>query len=149
MSVLFLVSLGVRTIQAVFRSRADLVIENLALRQQVAALKKRRPRPVLDDVHRGFWIALRSLWPGWASRLIIVEADTVAKWSRERLRRHWAKISRKKRGPGRPRVDIEVRQLIREMARDGWGAPRIHGELMMLGFDMSERTVSRRCSLSG
>ena len=57
---LFLVSLGVRAIETVFRSRADLVIENLALRQQVAALNKRRPRPLLDDVHRGFLIALRS-----------------------------------------------------------------------------------------
>lgn len=72
-----------------------------------------------------------------------LEADTVAKWSRVRFRRHWAKISRPQRGPGRPRVDIEARRLIRDLARDGWGAPRIHGELMMLGFDLSERTVSR------
>jgi hypothetical protein len=67
---------------------------------------------------------------------------TVAKWHRERFRRYWAKISQQK-GPGRPRIDAEIRRLIRTMARDGWGAPRIHGELLKLGFVISEITVSR------
>jgi hypothetical protein len=120
-----------------------LIIENLALRQQVASLMKERPRPMLDDAERAFWVALRASWPGWASRLIIVQADTVARWIRERFRRHWAKLSRRCRRPGRPRIDAEIRRLIREMAQDGWGAPRIHGELTKLGFVVSEATVSR------
>ena len=119
------------------------MLENLALRQQVAALKKERPRPVFDDVDRAFWVALRASWPGWASRLIIVNPDTVAKWHRNRYRRYWTKISRVHRRPGRPRVSAELRHLIRTMARDGWGAPRIHGELRKLGVVVSEITVSR------
>jgi hypothetical protein len=140
--LVFLISIGAHAMRALFLSRADLLTENLALRQQVAALKRQRPRPALDDVDRAFWVALRASWPDWASRLIIVDPDTVTKWNRERFRRHWAVISRHRR-PGRPRVDQEVRDLIRLMARDGWGAPRIHGELVKLGFEVSESTVSR------
>ncbi len=141
--LIFLVTLCVHALRAIFRTRGELLIENLALRQQVAALKKERPRPVLDDVDRAFWVALRDAWPGWVSRLAIVNPDTVAKWNRDRFQRYWAKLSQEKRGPGRPRVDAEIRCLIRTMARDGWGAPRIHGELMKLGFRVSEVTVSR------
>ncbi len=75
--------------------------------------------------------------------LFIVNPDTVAKWNRDRFRRYWAKISQHTPGPGRPRIDAEIRRLIRTMARDGWGAPRIHGELLKLGFVVSEITVSR------
>ena len=70
--VVFLVSLGVRAIRAMCRRRADLVLENVALRQQVTVLKKERPRPPLDDTERAFWVALRGSWPVWASRLLIV-----------------------------------------------------------------------------
>ena len=140
--LIFLVSLGARAIRAMCRRRADLVIENLALRQQVTALKKERPRPPLEDTDRAFWVALRSSWPAWASRLVIVNADTVARWNRDRFRRYWARISRP-RYPGRPRIDAEIRRLVRTMAQDGWGAPRIHAELTKLGFVVSEMTVSR------
>ena len=140
--VVFLVSLGVRAIRAMCRRRADLVLENVALRQQVTALKKERPRPPLDDTERAFWVALRGSWPVWASRLLIVHADTVARWHRDRFRRYWAKISQR-RHPGRPRIDAEIRRLVRTMAQDGWGAPRIHAELTKLGFIISEITVSR------
>ncbi len=91
-------------------------MENLALRQQVTARNKER----LVDTDRAFWVALREAWPGWASRLILVKADTVARWNRDRFRRYWANISQR-RHPGRPRVDAEIRQLIRTMAQDGWG----------------------------
>jgi len=140
--LIFLVSLGARALRAMWRRRADLVIENLALRQQVTALKKERPRPSLEDLDRAFWVALRASWPGWANRLVLVKADTVARWHRDRFRRYWAKISQR-RHPGRPRVEAEIRQLIRTMAQDGWGAPRIHAELTKLGFVVSEITVSR------
>ena len=108
----------------------------------MTALKKERPRPPLGDVDRAFWVALLDSWPGWASRFVIVKADTVARWNRDRFRRYWTKISQR-RYPGRPRVDVEIRQLIRTMAEDGWGAPRIHAELTKLGFVVSEITVSR------
>jgi hypothetical protein len=83
--VLFLVSLAAWAIRALFLSRSELLAENPALRQQVCALKRDRPRPPLDDVDHAFWVALRAFWPGWASRLIIVDPDTVAKWARERF----------------------------------------------------------------
>jgi len=141
--LIFLVTLSVHALRAIFRTREELLIENLALRQQVAALKKERSRPVLDDVDRAFWVALRAAWPGWATRLVIVTPDTVAKWHRDRFRRYWAKISRQKQGTGRPRVDAAIRRLIRTMARECWDAPRIHGELMKLGFVVLEITLSR------
>ena len=85
--LIFLVSLGTRAIRTMCRRRADLVIENLALRQQVTALKKERPRPPLEDTKRAFWVALRASWPGWASRLLVANAETVARWNRDRFRR--------------------------------------------------------------
>ena len=123
--LMFLITLSVRALRAIFRTREQLLIENLALRQQVAVLKKERPRPMLDDVDRAFWVALRAAWPGWATRLVIVNPDTVARWNRDRFRRYWAKISQQKQGPGRPRVDAEIRRLIRTMVRDGWGASTV------------------------
>ena len=97
-------------------------LKNLALRQQVAALKKERPRPPLDDADRAFWVALRQSWPGWA-RGLVINAATVARWNRERFRRYWAKISQR-RYPGRPRVDGEIRRLIRGWLRMA-GAHRV------------------------
>ena len=131
----------VRAVRALARSRAELVLENLALRQQVASLKCERPRPHLDDLDRGFWVAFRESWPGWIDRLKIVTPDTVVRWRRQRFRRYWTRLSRENRRPGRPRIDAQVRDLIRSMALDnGRGAPRAHGDL---GLDVSEATVSR------
>ena len=118
---IFVVSLGALAIRAICRRRADLAIENPALRQRLTALKKERPRPPLEDMDRAFWVALRSSCPSWASRLVIVNADTVARLNRDRFRRYWARISRR-RYPGRPRIDADSRRLVRTMAQDGWGA---------------------------
>jgi len=130
------------TVGSIFRSRTDLAIENLALRQQLAVLKEKGPRPQLTWVDRGFWVLLRKLWPNWSSALVIVKPATVVHWHRRGFRWYWR---RKSRPLGRPRADVEVRSLIRRMARENptWGAPRIHGELLKLGFDVSERTISR------
>jgi hypothetical protein len=76
--------------------------------------------------------------------LVIVKPDTVVRWHRAGFKLHWNWISRHGSRRGQPAVDAEVRDLIRRMTFDnGWGAPRIHGELLMLGFDVSERTISR------
>ena len=85
--LVFLITLSVRALRALFRTGADLLIENLALRQQVFALKRERPRPVLDEFDRALWVALRASWPGWANRLVIVDPNTVAKWHRNRFQR--------------------------------------------------------------
>jgi putative transposase len=131
------------TVRSFLRCRRDLLLENLALRQQLATLTSRR-RPVIRSGDRLFWVALRRLWPGWARVLVIVQPDTVVWWHRRGFRLYWAKLSRRRRQPGRPPLSLEVRDLIRKMASENsWGAPRIHGELLCLGFDVSERTVSR------
>lgn len=130
--------------RAAFRSRSDLVIENLALRQQLAVLKAKKPRPRLTPLDRAFWVLVRRTWARWSEALIIVKPETVVGWHAAGFRLYWRWKSRKRR-PGRPRVDAEVRKLIRRMATEnlGWGAPHIHGELLKLGYDVSERTVPR------
>ncbi len=119
------------------------MIENLALRQQLATLASRR-RPVIRPADRAFWILLRRFWSGWAESLAIVRPDTVVRWHRAGFRIYWNWLSRRGRRSGRPPLPREVRALIRRMATENsWGAPRIHGELLCLGFEVSERSVSR------
>jgi transposase len=130
-------------VRVFFRSRTDIALEVLALRQQVVVLKRRRPRPRLCTPDRLFWVVLRQLWSRWAEALIIVNPDTVVGWHRTGFRLYWRWRSRP-RG-GRPRITEEIRALIRHLAQENpdWGAPKIHGELQKLGFAMSERTVAR------
>jgi putative transposase len=127
------------------RNRQDLLLENLVLRQQLTVLKRHRPRPNLTLFDKAFWIAVSRLWSQWKRSLIIVTPESVVRWHRAGFRMYWKLIS-KVRGPiGRRPTPKEVRQLIFQMVRENptWGAPRLHGELLMLGFDLSERTISR------
>jgi putative transposase len=84
-------------------------------------------------------------WAGWKQALIVVSPDTVVRWHRAGFALYWRVISRTSHVLGRKRISQEVRDLIFRMVRENptWGAPRIHGELLMLGFDISERTISR------
>jgi putative transposase len=117
------------------------VLENLALRQQLATLARRRRRPRLTAADRRFWVVLRASWSDWAAALVIVKPATVVAWHRRMYRAYWHRLSRPR---GRPRIDTQLRDLIRRMATENrWGAARIHGELLKLGFRVSERTVSR------
>ena len=128
-----------------FSSRKDLVLENLALRQQLLALHAKRPRRRLTTLHKLFWVVLRKVWFGWKESLILVTPRTVIGWHRAGFRLYWTWISRAKGVGGRRRLSREVRALIFRMAAENptWGAPRIHGELLKLGFVLSETTVSR------
>src|SRR3984893_14112863 len=128
-----------------FRSRGNLVFENFVLRQQLAVLKRRRPRPDLNIFDKLFWVAVCRFWSGWKQALIIVTPETVVRWHRTGFRAYWRLISRVKNRVGRRQTSKEVRELIFRMVAGNptWGAPRIHGELLMLGFDVSERTISR------
>ena len=125
------------------RSQRELALENLAWRQQLAVLRQKTKRPKLTNADRAFWVALSRLSTGWQHALILVKPETVIRWHRKGFRLYWTGKSRH-RG-GRPRIDAEIRALVRRMARENptWGAPRIHGELLMLGFEVSEATVSR------
>jgi transposase InsO family protein len=125
------------------RSRHDLLIENLALRQQLSAFTSRNQKPRVRPTDRLFWSILSLTWSGWTNALVFVKPGTVIRWHGKALRSFWSFISRRRSRLGRRPLTNEIRELIRQMARDGWGAPRIHGELLLLGFDVSERTVSR------
>jgi putative transposase len=130
---------------SVFRSRENLIIENLALRQQLLALHAQRPRRRLTALYKLFWVALRTCWSGWKKPLVLVTPRAVVNWHRAGFRLYWAWVSRFRRVEGRKRISREVRVLIFRMVAENptWGAPRIHGELLKLGFDVSERSVSR------
>ena len=121
----------------------SLVLENLALRQQLAVYRRTRPKPAIRWPDRLFWIGLRWAWPDWKSALVVVRPATVVAWHRRGFAWYWTRQSRRR--SGRPQVGADIRRLIREMAVANplWGAPRIHGELLKLGFEVSERTVSR------
>ena len=129
-----------------FCFRRDLLFENLALRQQLAVLKKRRPRPRFSASDKLLWTTLCRLWSKWQRALILVQPETVVRWHRAGFKRYWKWISRHRTCAGRRCVSRELRELIFRMVTENrtWGAPRIHGELKMLGFDISERTVLRR-----
>ena len=112
-------------------SRHRLALEMATLRQQLVVFKRKRPRPLLGNIDRLFWVTLRQWWSGWAGALIIVKAETVVSWHSAGFRRFWRLRSR---ALGRPKINDEIRVLIRRMKTDnpGWGAPRIHGELLAL-----------------
>jgi putative transposase len=140
---LFLLWFGVFV--QLFRTRRALLCENLVLRQQLVVLKRRRPWPHLALLDKVFWVAVRRLWPNWKQALVVVTPETVVRWHRAGFRLYWKLISKVRRPIGRRPTPKEVRELIFRMVRENptWGAPRVHGELLMLGFDLSERTVSR------
>ena len=119
-------------------------LEILALRQQLGVLKRKNPRPRLRKVDRLFWTLLCHIWPAWTNALIIVKPETVVSWHRAGFRLFWHLRSRSKQH-GRPKIDKELRAIISKMVKENptWGAPRIHGELLKLGFDVPERTISR------
>ena len=126
------------------RTHCALVLENLALRHQLAVLQRTARRPHLRPSDRVFWVLLSRLWRSWANAVSIVQPETVLRWHRTGFKLFWTWKSRR-HGPGRPAVAPEVRALIRTMARANplWGAPRIHGELQKLGLEISQATVSK------
>ena len=133
-----------RSIGLICRGHRAIVLENLALRQQLAVPTRTVKRPQLRSTDRLFWALLAKGWQDWRSALIIVQPDTVIRWHRQWLRRHWTRLSQRRR-PGRPITSSSIRALVSTMttANPLWGAPRIHGELAKLGITVSERTVSR------
>jgi putative transposase len=140
-----LIGLCLGTVVRLLRARRSLLLENLALRQQLAVLKRRHPRPRLDLLDKLFWVAVRRFWSGWQQSLIAVTPETVVRWHRAGFRLYWKLISKVRRAVGRRPTSKQGRELIFRMVVENstWGAPRIHGELLMLGFDVSERTISR------
>ncbi len=126
------------------RERRDLLLEILALRQQIAVLERSLKRPRFSTADRIFWVVLSYCWELWPQALEIVEPETVLRWRRRGRRPRW-RWRWQGRQLGRPPIDRETRRLIRRLNLDNflWGAPRIHGELRMLGIHLAQSTVAK------
>ena len=102
-------------LRAFLLPRATLAAEILALRHQLGVLQRSVKRLRLRQRDRIFWVWLSRLWPGWRESLAIVKPETVIRWHRAGFKLHWRWKSRSK--PGRPKIDAEIRSLIRRMSR--------------------------------
>ncbi len=132
-----------------FADHRDLLLENAALRQQLAVYQRTGSQPKLTAADRLFWVWLSRFWQPWRSSLLIVKPETVVKWHRQAWKRYWTWKSR--RGSrGHPRIPLEVRELIIRMARENplWGAQRVRGELLGLGYCVGRETVRRYMHLA-
>ena len=117
-----------------FRGRVELELEVIALRHQLAVLRRQRPgRSQLFSIDRLIWVWLYRLWPRFLKVIVVVKPATVVQWHRQGFRLYWRWRSKS----GRPAINREVRDLIRQMSNANplWGAPRIHGELLKLGIE--------------
>jgi putative transposase len=123
---------------------AAVSLENVALRHQLAVLQRSVGRPRLHRRDRLFWVALSQVWAGWRASLVIVQPATILAWHRQGFQLYWRWKSRG-RSVGRPPIDLEIRSLIRRMARENptWGRRRIQAELCFLGYEVAELTVAK------
>src|ERR1700704_172932 len=127
-----------------FKSRRRLEVENLFLRHQLnIALRRRLPRLRLRGSDRALLLLVAGLGPSLPGLARVVKPATILRWHRAGFRTYWRWKSRGR--AGRPRIERELRDLIRRMNTENplWGAPRIHGELLKLGFEVAESTVSK------
>ncbi len=120
------------------RSRADLIIEDALLHQQLIVLNRQIKRPYLTNLDRFRLVFLSHFTTFWKQALHIVQPDTLLRWHRELFRLYWRQKSQ-----GKPKVSPETIVLIEKMAKENhlWGAERIRGELLKLGIEVSKRTI--------
>ena len=130
-------------LRALLFGAGSIALENLALRHQLLVLQRSVGRPRLSRWDRIFWVWLSRLWASWRSSLVIVQPATVLAWHRQGLKLYWRKS--RPNPVGRPRLDAELRDLIRRMVRENptWGRRRIQAELALLGSDVAELTVAK------
>src|SRR5215469_7293961 len=127
-----------------FRSKLRLEAENAALRHQLIVLGRRpRGRVRLTNLDRWFFIQLYRWFPAILKALTIIRPETLVRWHRAGFRCYWRWKSRPP--GGRPRIETELRVLIRRMSVENplWGAPRLHGELLKLGFEVAQSSVAK------
>src|SRR5262245_26807507 len=131
-------------VRALLGNSAAVTLENVALRHQLAVLQRSVGRPRLRRWDRLVWVAFSQRWAGWRSSLFIVRPATVLAWHRKGFQLYWRWKSRP-RSAGRPPLDLELRTLIRRMARESptWGRRRIHAELRFLGYEVVGLTVAK------
>jgi hypothetical protein len=101
-----------------FRTRQNLMLENLALRQQLVVLKRRHPKPKLGLLDKLFWVALRQLWSDWKKCLYPVAPDTVPRWHRDGFHLYWTMLCKVRRRAGGKKIPREVRDLIVQMVAE-------------------------------
>jgi transposase InsO family protein len=136
-------ALLVNLLQLATKDRTQLVLENIALRHQLAVYKRSVARPNIKDGDRIFWLTVMRMLKEWRQALVFVQPDTVVRWHRKGFRHYWR---RKSRGhPGRPPISMKLIHLIRRISTENvlWGAPRIVDELALLGHTVSESTVAK------
>jgi hypothetical protein len=116
------------SLSRLWRSRRDLLLENVALRQQLALLKRRKAQPRLRLLGKLLWILARRFWSHWRQSLVVVTPATVVRWHRAGFRLYWTWLSRHRNRAGRRPLSPEVRALIFQMAAGNptWDAPRVH-----------------------
>jgi len=136
--MLWLISSVFTWLGGFFRSRHDLGLEIIALRHQLAVLTLSTKRARLHATDRLFWVLLRRFFPRWSGSLLIIKPETVVAWHRKAFRTYWRFRSQPKK-VGRPSTSTEIRAMVERMARENptWGAPRVHGELLKLGVQVS------------
>jgi putative transposase len=136
-----------RSLRYIFSSKSNLLLKITALEYQLALFKQKHPRPKISPVDRILWVWLRRLWFHWKEVLYFVKPETVKRWHKRGFKLYWRFISKRGigKGKGRPPLDMKIIEFIAHMVKENvtWRAPRIHGELLKLGFRVSERTVSR------
>ena len=131
-------------VTSLFKSRSRLEAENAALRQQLIVLRRKaKGRAKLTNGDRWFFVQLYRLFPSIPEIITIIQPETLVRWHRAGFRRYWRWKSR--RQGGRPKIQLELRALIQRMSAENrlWGAPRIHGELLKLGFEVSQSTFAK------
>ena len=137
-------SLVVSLIKSSLKSQAELALKNLALRQQLAILKRERSHARLRRRDLLFWVSLSAILQRWRELFIVAKPETVVRWHRKGFALYWTCLS-KHGAASRPGTGKDIRELICKMANANptWGSPRIHGELLKLGTKISERTIAR------
>jgi len=126
-----------------FKSKHRLEAENAALRHQLSVLRRKvRGRVQLTNGDRLFFVQLYQWFPSVLKAITIIRPETLIRWHRAGFRRYWRWKSRSL--GGRPQIDADLRALIRRMSVDNplWGAPRIHGELLKLGFEVAQPSIA-------
>ena len=129
-------------LRLIFRGKHDIVLENLALRQQLVVQQRSIKRPKIKNRDRIFWIWLSRFWNNWGAPLIIVKPPTVIGWHKKGFKSYWKWKSRR---AGRPNIDWELIKLIRKLQKENatWSAQRIQGELKKLGYEVCDNTVAK------
>src|SRR5579863_7004575 len=142
LTILYLI--GTFIVDLIFKSRRRLGAENLFLRHQLNIALRRAPHRLrLRRSDRALLVWMTRLMPSLLDLSLIVRPETILRWHRAGFRTYWRWKAHRR--VGRPTINRELRDLIRRMSEDNplWGAPRIHGELLKLGFEVAQSTISK------